>query len=417
MFLSDIFINIRFMNVKNKNIAKNGIYKFVKNLNTFIDNDKSFIKRNNGNNKLNFRNTLYASTLTLNYSGLSNVICDLKINNIADVSKTALIKKRNNQTTNLCIKNLNDNIINMLYNPDNKFIHQCNFKIDDDKTSYIKTNIKKSDKSLFINKTNKRFIGCDGTQINLNKSLINNNGIKKSSNGEYGVCILSSIYDIINNIPINYNITKCNTNDINKKKVNETNGFLDQLSYLTENDIVIFDRWYYSNMLIKKLNKEKIGYIFRMKSSSLFFKNMHYGKSKIVTYDNFNVQIFKYKIKNEIYYILTSITDNISVKEIKALYQKRWAVETDNKKIKYDILYNNFRSKKYNSFLVDIETMRFMSIISSVIEYIGKDTIDPKTKINSKNCLSILYKKLLYLLLYKNKCDEIFKIIGIIQCW
>ena len=62
-------------------------------------------------------------------------------------------------------------------------------------------------------------------QINLNKSLINNNDVKKSTNENYGISIISSIYDVINNIPINYCITECNENNLNKKKVNETNGF------------------------------------------------------------------------------------------------------------------------------------------------------------------------------------------------
>ena len=82
-------------------------------------------------------------------------------------------------------------------------------------------------------------------QYNVDKKLINNNDIKSSSNNCYGICMISSIVDVINNIPINYNITKCNENNINKKKVNETTGFLDQLTYLSPNDIVIFDRWYF----------------------------------------------------------------------------------------------------------------------------------------------------------------------------
>ena len=94
-------------------------------------------------------------------------------------------------------------------------------------------------------------------------------------------------------------------------------------------------------MLIKKLNDHNIGYIFRMKSNSNFFKNMNLGKYKIITYLGIKVQLFKYKIKSENYYILTSITDNISIKEIKAMYHKRWKIETDNKKFKYELFEKN----------------------------------------------------------------------------
>ena len=305
----------------------------------------------------------------------------------------------------------------MIYDKNNNFIKPYNLDMDRNNISYTKET-SKPNKKLFINRTSKRFIGCDGMQVNLNQSLINNNSIKASSNGSYGVCIISSLFDVINNIPINYNITKCDENNLNKKKVNETSGFLDQLSYLSSNDVVIFDRWYFSSALVSKLNENNIGYIFRMKSNSNFFKNMCLGKSKIVNYLGVNVQLFKYKIKTDNYYILTSITENISIKEIKALYRKRWKNETDNKKFKYDILYNNIRSKKYNSLLVDIESIRFMSIVSSFIEYLGKDAIKARSKINSANCLEILYRNLLYSMLYgknNNHCHKnICRIIGII---
>lgn len=395
----------------------NNILLFAKKLNNIIDNDNQFIKRKYFDNKLTLKNTLYASILTLKYSGISNTISDLEIDNIVCVSKNALIKKRNNNITHICIKKINDSIINMIYDPVNKFLNSYNLQIDSDNMSYI-DNCKIPDNKLFINRTSKRFIACDGMQVNLDKKLINDNEIKKSANGTYGICIISSIYDVINNIPINYNITKCNKNNIDKKKVNETTGFLDQISYLSSNDIVIFDRWYFSYMLIKKLNYNKIGYIFRMKSNSNFFKNMNLGKSKIITYLDIPVQLFKYKIKNENYFILTSITDKISIKEIKALYRKRWKNETDNKKFKYDILYNNIRSKKHNSLLVDIESIRFMSIISSFIEYLGKGNIKSRTKINSKNCIGVLYKKLLYLLFFGGNTEYVYKnicrIVGVI---
>ena len=115
------------------------------------------------------------------------------------------------------------------------------------------------------------------------------------------------------------------------------------------------------------------------------------------------------------YNILTSITDAISVGEIRAIYWKRWKIETDNKKFKYDILRTNIRSKKYYSLSVDIECVKFMSILSSIIEHISEYDIFYNKKINSKNCIHVLYKKLLYLLFYDNfNYDEIGRLVGII---
>ena len=77
----------------------------------------------------------------------------------------------------------------------------------------------------------------------------------------------------------------------------------------------------------------------------------------------------------------------------------------------------NIRSKNYYSLSVDIECVKFMSILSSIIGHISEYDIFNKSnkKINNKNCIHILYKKLLYLLFYdNNNYDEIGRLIGII---
>ena len=62
---------------------------------------------------------------------------------------------------------------------------------------------------------------------------------------------------------------------------------------------------------MKNLNNKGTGYIFRMKNKSKLFQDMGYGKSKII--NGINVQLFRYKIKNETYNILTYILDNIMI--------------------------------------------------------------------------------------------------------
>jgi hypothetical protein len=152
-----------------------------------------------------------------------------------------------------------------------------------------------------------------------------------------------------------------------------------------------------------------------MRNKSRLFRNLGFGQSKIINLNGKQVQLFKYKIKKEQYNILTSITEKITIGEIKALYWRRWKIETDNKKFKYDILRTNIRSKNYNSIMVDIETIKFVSILSSVLEYMGKYKCAENKKINSTNCLHVLYKKLLKQILYHyDDIEEICRLIGII---
>ena len=110
-------------------------------------------------------------------------------------------------------------------------------------------------------------------QLNVCKSAINNRNIKSSKNNSYGIILISSFYDILNNIPINYHLIETNEEKANKK-ADERPGFLQQIDTLTNNDIIVFDRLYYSYNIMKNLNNKGTGYIFRMKNKSKLFQDM-----------------------------------------------------------------------------------------------------------------------------------------------
>lgn len=366
------------------------------------DIEKEFTTRHNknSNNKLNFINTLYASSLILNSTSIDAIVSDLQIDNIITVSKTAIVKKRNCKKTYKCIEKMNNKMLDLFYKKENNFISYHSYALNKKKTAYINSN--NPDKKLFINNTKLKFVACDGTQINVNRKVINNNDIKKSKNGKYGIVLISGLYDVFNEIPISYHKSYSDNDSFNKKKISETAGFLQQIDKLDKNVVTIYDRIYYCAMLHNKLIEKNIGYMFRMKNNSKLFKDIGIGKNKIKNVNGVNVKLYKYVINNQKYNILTSILDDISIGEIKALYYKRWKIESDNKKFKYDILREEIRSKNYNSLCVDIETVMFMSITSSMMEHISGDGIREKKKINSKNCIHVLYKKLLYYIFYKN---------------
>ena len=76
---------------------------------------------------------------------------------------------------------------------------------------------------------------------------------------------------------------------------------------------------------------------------------------------------------------------------------------------------SNIRSRTDNSINVDIECMRFMSIISSIIEHIGKTNIKEKRKFHTINLIGVLYRKLLKVIMYDStNIEEICRLIGII---
>lgn len=376
------------------------------------DNEDNFNLRVNikTKNKFDLKSMLYANAIALNADSIDIVISDLKTENITYASKNALIKRRNEKRTSTQMSKINDSLLDSFYND---MVYANNkYSLNKNKSFYM--NSKVPDKKLFINNTRKRFIACDGTQFNVSKNAINNTEIKPSNSSDYGVLMVSEYYDVMNNIPSDYQIIKSNKDD-ELKKANERKGLINNLHLFNENDILIFDRLYFNKTIHTRLIEKEIGYIFRVKNNSLLFRDISYGKSKKKVVNGVVVQLFKYRIKNEDYCILTSIIDRVTIGEIKALYWRRWKIETDINKVKYKVLSDNIRSKNYNSICTDIEAIRFMSIRSSIIEYIGQRECPENKKINSNNCIYLLYKSLLKTFLFKsNDKEEILRLVGIV---
>jgi len=140
-----------------------------------------------------------------------------------------------------------------------------------------------------------------------------------------------------------------------------------------------------------------------MKSNSLSVQNMKSNdeitKIKI---DNKTItsRIIKYTKPNindeeNEYFLLTSLRKT-SIDELSDLYWRRWSVETDFRKCKYDIMYDKIRSKTEKQVNFDVRIINFVNILASLIENI-KRSDDKKTKVNSKNAIDITITKLLHL--------------------
>ena len=211
----------------------NKISKLIKVLNKVADNcDKKFVTRNNKNKnkQIFFRDIILFSSNLIHSSSYSNTNANFKINYEKYISYQAFHKKRNLMNVNL-IDTLNDSLIDFTYSGDKKI----------------------------------RYIGTDGSQINLDYNL-HACGYKPSKYNTYCKGKINSLYDIDNKIPINYQLSK--------GYESETDILLKQLKYINKGDVLVLDRGYYSKRLINILDDKSIGYVFRMKSNSIFVKNM-----------------------------------------------------------------------------------------------------------------------------------------------
>ena len=167
------------------------------------------------------------------------------------------------------------------------------------------------------------------------------------------------------------------------------------------------DGGYYSEYLFGILIDRKINYIFRTPVSNLYVKNYISDNNTFDICSNNGdknkCKIVKYIKNNEERYLLTNLI-NYSSKTINNNYIDRWDVETDFRKLKYDILYNNIRSKTKQQVMIDIKILNFNAILLGYIEYICKEK--EGCKINSKNTVELFYTRILEKFLYKNMTKE-----------
>lgn len=253
-----------------------------------------------------------------------------------------------------------------------------------------------------------RLIAVDGSQLNLNKNL-HKEGFTLSKNLNYCKTRLGSLFEIDKGIPINYHLSET---------LNERDILISQLDYVNKGDTLIMDGGYYSNKLINILIDREINFIFRTPSSNLFAKSYINDNNLFnLTTPNKTIscKVVKYIKDKDSVYLLTNLIDT-TAKKLKNNYMSRWEVETDFRKLKYDVLYNNIRSKTKKQLMIDIKILNFISILLGQIENACK--VKDGSKINTKNAIELLYTNLLKMLLYKKMTKEnlskIYTIINVI---
>ena len=102
---------------------------------------------------------------------------------------------------------------------------------------------------------------------------------------------------------------------ISKGFETETEILLKQLKFIKKNIMLVMDKGYYSMMLARKLKENGTYFLFRMKKSSNFVKDLKPDqKSKFVKIkyddgDEIKCKLIKYTINNKNYYLLTNYLD------------------------------------------------------------------------------------------------------------
>ena len=204
-----------------------------------------------------------------------------------------------------------------------------------------------------------RLLAVDGSLLNLPYSIkvAKKYGYARNQNGDTNVqCRISVLYDVLNNMIVDANI--------NPRRIMERDIAIKHLKQCKKNDLIIFDRGYYSYDFIEAFNK--LNFIIRLKSDLKAVKEfLKTNKmSKIVEFHS-NEYVYKKKKQKvikppikirlikvilpsgQIEVLATSLLNSKKylTRDFKEMYFKRWKIET-----LYDELKNKLKIEHFTGY-------------------------------------------------------------------
>jgi hypothetical protein len=206
-------------------------------------------------------------------------------------------------------------------------------------------------------------------------------GKKKNASGHYPMCLVSTAYDVLRQVPIARSIVPI-------EEANEREEAMNLLDQIPRRSVLLFDRGYPSFDIIHKLAQDYDGfYLFRCPASCTFSAVVEFVKGgekeamielppgqryrdkvgRKIAKDTKPIPLRAIKMvspEGEVSVLLTNLdTETFAVDEIVTLYFKRWGVETHYLDEKKSMEIEVFHSRSVNG----IKQKRFAVLIMSVI--------------------------------------------------
>ncbi len=240
-----------------------------------------------------------------------------------------------------------------------------------------------------------RLLAVDGSDVNIAKNPESDSYMENGDSEGFNQLHVNAIYDILNKTYLDCIVQP-------KPKCNEMGACTDMVKSNTfDNAILLADRGYGSLNLLETIHRtDGLDYLFRIKNDwltevkalpmkefdteiefelrttatkedkELFAKGKakwisgeskfgKYKKSTTWYYESpfhMKLRIVRFKITDTTYETIVTSLDRFEfpLSEIKALYHKRWGIETSFRELKYAIGLVNFHAKKESSILQEI---------------------------------------------------------------
>lgn len=188
-----------------------------------------------------------------------------------------------------------------------------------------------------------RLYGIDGSKLTLPRELMKAGFKLPGDHAHYPQGLLSGVYDLLTGIPYDFDIVNHN---------NERTCALKHIKHMSDGSVVVYDRGYFSFELLSDQISHQQHAIFRLQSKTrikviddfwegaetdklvlmpppiAIINEVKKGRSNIKL-EPIEVRLIKYTIKDIIYVLLTTLTDQEKYPEniFPAVYHSRWGHE------------------------------------------------------------------------------------------
>ncbi len=292
-----------------------------------------------------------------------------------------------------------------------------------------------------------RIFAVDGSKVNLPRSLMSKGYKTPSENAKYPQGLLSCLYQVKSQMPFDFDLVSHSNERFCAKQ---------HLKALKENDVVVYDRGYFSYEMFYRHMESKIHAVFRLKRNSLSLINDFFtgpqtdivtniypserGRTKLKKdYPKLNIvplkiRLIKYHIEDETYCLGTTLVDQKRYNKIQDfidIYHARWGVEELYKVSKRvfnleDLHAKNVRGVKQEIFAhfalitmsrifanqADTDLNDFDNSINSTdkppdTKQLSLNGHSNRIKVNFKNCVYVFTKGLEELILLQSKIKSV----------
>lgn len=276
-----------------------------------------------------------------------------------------------------------------------------------------------------------RLFAVDGSKLNLPRELIDQNYRTPSKDAYYPQGLLSCLYQLKSKIPYDFDLVNHG---------NERECALGHLNTLTTNDVVVYDRGYFSYAMLYYHSQKGVHPIFRLQKNTFKaiddFRNSTQTDQIItllptkdtqreirkqypdIQFEPLTIRLVKYTLEGQTYCIGTTLLDErYTIEVLKEVYHARWGIEELYKISKNMIVVDDFhgrseRTVKQELFahfvLVTMSrlcTNESESLLNSLLN-LQPDEMDPKQTIqaNFKNSLATLSRHLEDIMFVPARC-------------